>query len=257
MGLRDIRRIAFERGIGKNYVCKDQKITEALTRLYLTFKDEIILKGGTALNRGYMKDRGRFSEDIDVDFINNDREKAKEYIIKKMESIKGFSIGKPRLMNDTLRFDCYYINELENKDRIQVEFYLGHDRIIGGAETIEVRSPLFSGQSNIMKVYSLESLLARKIVALLNRQDGKDIYDLFNGLKEDYDKNKLRKTLKEVSTFYGLALDDSELHGKFKDIKENMRYIANSTNHYILKDNKIAWEIMFQETESILKGLVR
>lgn len=256
MELKEIRRISFEKGIGINYISKENKISELLTKLYLIFKDKIILKGGTALNRAFLEDKGRFSEDIDLDFINKDLKQAINYIEEKMKLIENFKIEKSRLMNQTLRFDCYYINEINQKDKIQVEFYLGHDKIIGNANTIAIKSNLLYNQTNIIKTYDIESLIARKIVALLNREEGKDLYDLFYSLKEKYDKEKVKKILIKMCKYYGINFNSINklLNEKFESIFKNIKYIGNSTNHYLTKENSIGWKIIAQETkENLIK----
>ena len=259
MELRHVRRIAFEKGMGKNYVCKEQRITEALTKIYIIFKNEVVLKGGTAMNRAYIKENGRFSEDIDLDFINNDIEAAKRHICEMMKNLQGFIVEKPRLMKKTFRFDCYYKNELNHKDKIKIEFYLGHDSLIGKAEDIAIESPILEGQTNIMMTYSLESLIARKIVALLRREEGKDLYDLFFALKKSYNKKEMNKVLEGMCVFY--AIDHGSIHKmldeKFEKITANIKYIGNSTNHYLSNENNIAWPIIAQETERMLKDAVR
>jgi uncharacterized protein len=254
MELKEIRRISFENGIGINYISKENKITELLTKLYLIFKDKIILKGGTALNRGYLNDKGRFSEDIDLDFINKYLKQSIEFLKEKMNLIDNFTIEKARLMNKTLRFDCFYINELNNKDRIQVEFYLGHNKIIGNAETIAIKSPILHGQTNIINTYNIESLIARKIVALLNREEGKDLYDLFYSLKEKFNKEKVKKQVIELCKYYDIdyKLINRLLNEKFESIFKNIKYIGNSTNHFITKENSLGWKIIAQETKKDL-----
>ena len=49
---------------------------------------------------------------------------VEEYLKDKIRGIEGFNIPNARLLHRTLRFDCYYINELGQKDRIMLEFYL-------------------------------------------------------------------------------------------------------------------------------------
>ena len=64
------------------YIAKDEAISKVLKSLENT--PEIILKGGTAVNRVYTKNK-RFSEDIDLDLIcpeKNAISKTKEIMRK-------------------------------------------------------------------------------------------------------------------------------------------------------------------------------
>ena len=131
--LKYLRYKSLETGFGLNYISKEEKLSLLLYDLSTLLTDKFIIKGGTALNRAYLINKGlsRFSEDIDIDYIAEKKfdEKIKD-TAKIMDKIKSFDVAKSRLMNKTLRYDCYYINELNHKDRIQVEFYLAHDKII-------------------------------------------------------------------------------------------------------------------------------
>ncbi len=259
MELKDVRRLSMEKGIGQKFICKEERLTRLLTQLYLTFKEEIVLKGGTALNRGFLKDKGRFSEDIDVDIITTNREQMKSYLERKMKTIQGFDVKKPRMMNETLRFDCYYTNEIEQKDRIQVEFYLGHNGLIGETGLYELHSPILEGHNVVFRTYTLESLIARKIVALARREEGKDLYDLFYTLKEKYDKKQVVGTLKELCSFYEVNDIGKEVSERFDKMSQNIKYIGNSTNHYIAKDQALGWTFILEETRrmvmQVLKGV--
>ena len=246
-----------EKGIGQKFICKEVRVTRLLTQLYLTFKDEIILKGGTALNRGFLKDKGRFSEDIDVDIITTDREKMRTYLERQMNRITGFDVKKPRLMNETLRFDCYYRNELEQNDRIQVEFYLGHDGLIGETSLCELDSPILEGHNTVFNTYTLESLIARKIVALARREEGKDLYDLFYALKKEYDEKKVKTTLKELCVFYEVNDIAQEVSERFDKMARNIKYIGNSTNHYIAKDQALGWTFLLEDTRRMVQHMLK
>ena len=100
MEIEELRRLAAKEELSLNYIAKDEMISRALSGLQ-DF-DDIILKGGTAINRVYLKNK-RFSEDIDVYLIFNGT--AKQALPRTKEIIgklKGFNIAKPRIMNNTI-----------------------------------------------------------------------------------------------------------------------------------------------------------
>ena len=53
-------------------------------------------------------------------------------------------------------------------------------------------------------VYSFEDLLAKKLAALYNRAEGKDIYDSFHALNVEFDQKRLEDALKLTLGFYTL-----------------------------------------------------
>ena len=78
-----LRYLAAKTGLGLKYLSKDENISIVLEQLRGLFP-EVILKGGTALNRVYLAKSGvsRFSEDIDLDFISD------ESLDKKISTIR-------------------------------------------------------------------------------------------------------------------------------------------------------------------------
>jgi len=254
MDIRTLRRYAFEQGLGLNYISKEEKITQALQQLHILFDDKIILKGGTALNRAYLKDNARFSEDIDVDYINQDNKKATRDIRTIMKDFGFFDVKKPRLMKHTLRFDCYYQNELNHRDRIQIEFFLLHKTLIGEVKKQVLHSQIIETSQSISNVYSIESILSRKLIAAYLRTEGKDYYDLFFALDIKFSKKKLRKYLKELCNFYQVELNDikKRLPEKIVVLRKDYKSFQNNTNHYLTKRVSISWDVMLESLKDKL-----
>jgi len=240
-----LRYLALKTGLGLKYLSKDEKISILLEQLRNLFP-EVILKGGTALSRVYLAKSGvnRFSEDIDLDFISNEALNGKISTIKeKIERIKGFDIEGPRILHRTLRFDCYYMNEFDEKDRVRIEFYLTKTESLK-VEDILVKSPFIETHPIIFKVYSLEDLMARKLITLYNRMEGKDIYDLFYCLDLDFDKGNLFKALNLMLNFCKMNQSTfmNDLLLKLKDARKNSYYIGNSANHFIPRNLRPEWK---------------
>lgn len=238
--------ISTKTGIGLKYLSKDEKISIVLEQLRGLFPD-VILKGGTALNRVYLARLGvsRFSEDIDLDFVSDKSLDEKISAIReRVAEITDFDVQGPRILHRTLRFDCYYMNEFGDTDRMRVEFYLTMTEFLKVGDAL-VKSPFIETHPTIFKVYSLEDLMARKFIALYNRMEGKDIYDIFYCLDLDFDKDDLFKALDIMLDFYRIGhpgfLDDLLL--RLAAAKENSHYIGNSANHFIPRNLRPDWKI--------------
>lgn len=241
-----LRYISTKTGLGLKYLSKDEKISIVLEQLRDLFP-EVILKGGTALNRVYLAKLGvsRFSEDLDLDFVSNKGLNEKISAIKeRVAGIKGFDIMSPRILHRTLGFDCYYINEFDERDRIRIEFYLTWTESLR-KEDVLVKSPFIETHPVIFKVYSLEDLMARKFITLYNRMEGKDIYDLFYCLDLDFYKENLLKALKIMLELYKVnqASFQKDLLLRLKEASKNAYYIGNSTNHFIPRNLRPDWKI--------------
>jgi len=241
-----LRYLASKTGLGLKYLSKDEKISIILEQLKDLFP-EVTLKGGTALNRAYLAKLGvsRFSEDIDLDFISNKDLGEKISTIKeRVIGIRGFDIEGPRILHRTLRLDCYYMNEFDEKDRVRIEFYLTKTEFLE-IEDILVKSPFIETHPVIFNVYSLEDLMARKFITLYNRMEGKDIYDLFYCLDLDFHKGNLFKALNLMLNFYKVNQSTflNDLLLKLKEARKNSYYIGNSTNHFIPRNLRPEWKV--------------
>lgn len=245
---------AVKSGLGIKYLAKEERISLLLKQLNTTFSDKsIILKGGTALNRGYLYEtqKGRFSEDIDVDYVKQIPldEKIKQ-IKNKMKTITDFSVSKPRILHRTLRFDCQYINQINEKDRVQVEFYLSYKKAAVAPKNIVLESQYLPAKATIFPVYSLEDLIAQKLISFYRRTEGKDVYDLFYGLDLSFNKERVYHSLHILFKHYHIKDERhmffEKIVEKTDELQENARYIGNSTNHFIPKNLRPNWKIFIR-----------
>lgn len=241
-----LRYLARKTGLGLNYLSKDEKISIILEQVRDLFP-EVVLKGGTAINRVYLakKEVSRFSEDIDLDFISDKALNERiGHIKERVTGLSGFDVEGPRILHRTLRFDCYYRNEFGQRDRVQLEFYLSRIEALK-AEEILVKSPFIETHPVIFTVYSLEALIASKFIALYNRQEGKDMYDLFFCLDEGYNRGRLEEALQFMLEFYKMSEADFQegLLERLGEGRKNAFYIGNSTNHFIPRDLRPEWKI--------------
>ena len=67
MEIEELRRLSAKEELSLNYIAKDEMVSKLLVSLQMF--ENIILKGGTAINRVYIKNK-RFSEDIDFDIVS-------------------------------------------------------------------------------------------------------------------------------------------------------------------------------------------
>jgi predicted nucleotidyltransferase component of viral defense system len=255
-----IRHLALKSGLSLNFISKDERLSEVLRQLNEVFGDEVILKGGTALNRIHLAKLGvaRFSEDIDLDHRSDQGLDGKiAEIGERMKLISGFDVQGPRLLHRTLRFDCYFQNELGVRDRVKVEFYLSSREYVNASKEL-IRSPFLDSNPTMFNVYSREDLLAKKLVALYNRMEGKDIYDSFYGLKLDLDEKKFDGALKIMTGFYKIEEDVFKgARDKLERAKGRSKAIRDSTNHYIPKDLRPDWRIIMDSLASELSSRER
>ena len=250
-----LRYLAAKSGLGLKYLSKDEKISILLGEIRTRFPD-VVMKGGTAINRAYLAKSGvsRFSEDIDLDFISESPLQEKiSSISDRMKIIPAFDIAGPHILHRTLRFDCQYLNEFGDKDRIMAEFYLTRTRAVKTLDAL-VASPFIETHPTIFTIYSLEDLLARKLIALYNRGEGKDMYDIFYILEEKIDCTAFDQALAFMGDHYRIKRDSfpKDLIDKMHILKKNATYIGNSTNHFIPRLRRPDWRTFI---DSLIQNL--
>lgn len=256
MDIQLLRHQAIKTGLGLKYLSKEEHLTHLLKQLNELFSNNCILKGGTALNKGYLQSlqKARFSEDIDLDYhTKQTRTQSIETIKKTMENITDFTITKPRLQHHTLRFDCYYTNQLNEKDRIQTEFYLQKSNSVKPPQPIIIQPQYIPAPATLFTTYCLEDLLAQKLTALYKRNQGKDIYDIFYALDLSYNKTYVKQSLTTHLTHNHITLTYKEfIHDLLKKIdhmQSNAYYIGNTTKSFHPKNTQTKLDNLYKNTQ--------
>ncbi len=264
-----LRIIAARTGLGLKFLSKEDKLSRILAQLSDWSGLALVLKGGTALNRVFLGDVSRFSEDLDIDVIGRMslQEKVGE-LKKRVSSLEGFDLKGPRMLHNTARFDAYYINEFGDKDRVMLEFYLSHQKAIA-VQPIKsqlLHSRFVETSPAIFPCYSFEDLVARKFVALYRRNIGKDIYDLYHALALPIETSVLSKALKGLFKFYHIREDLKGFYqgllAKKDVLMEEATLIGNSANHYIPRSLRPEWRVLISSlwerlAEVDLEGIER
>lgn len=239
MEIEELRRLAAKEELSLNYIAKDEMISKVLTRLQGF--DDIILKEGTAINRVYLKNK-RFSEDLDFDLVFKGTVKSalsrtKEIVTAlKLERVK---IARPRIIKETIRYDLFYTNPLNHKDRIRLEFKVVKKALNYSKKIVNFGFVPYT--SSLLNVYHNEKMIMHKIECILNRKEGKDLFDLYYLIELPHKPIKLSREKKE-KLIQKVNLEE-------KEIKSS----ANAINHYIPKGKRPNWSIFLEE----LKGKIK
>lgn len=165
---------------------QDLVISRAIVELYKDphIKDSLVFRGGTALNKLYIKPQARYSEDID--FV----QQRSEPIGKTIDTIRG--VFRPWLGNPVWKvtersakivYKYEAINKLPAKLKIEINT-TEHLQILPlQTQIFKVESDWFKGFSEVV-TYSIDELMATKLRALYQRRKGRDLFDLWYVVKE-------------------------------------------------------------------------
>ena len=217
--MEELQRHSAEAGLSYNFIVKEAMLFAFLDILR---NHPFVLKGGTAINKAFLGEKQRFSEDLDFD---TEFSKIEVVGILKKE---GFSTKDSYFTKHAFGFAVQY--EFHGlKDVVKLEFTtkkgIRH-------EIISLKSA-FLPLSITAKAYSFSDLVAQKEKAFLSREEWKDLYDLYWLAKLHPEKFRLKNS--------------KETQQKIASMK-----ISKTANSYIPLKNRINWEIIKQDFISML-----
>ncbi|MBI2937176.1 MAG: nucleotidyl transferase AbiEii/AbiGii toxin family protein [Thaumarchaeota archaeon] len=163
---------------------------------------KLYLKGGTAINKLYLQDKGlsRLSVDLDFNHIG-----SKEQVIQERNEIIN------QLLKTVRKHDSYYHLDIRKKRYEQTTIHATYTSLaISDPQHIKIeishveRFPILPTQIRPLSLpkegkvslttYSLEELISTKIRAFYDRLKGRDVYDLWSANRTgSLDKTAVRK----------------------------------------------------------------
>ncbi len=166
---------------------QDLILSRALVEM---FRDPLVareatLRGGTAIHKLFVKKPLRYSEDIDlVQITAGPIGPLLNAIRSKVDPV----LGKPSWEKKKASVKLMYRMESEIPPivrlRLKIEINTReHFAVFGAVEhPLRIKSPWFEGNAAV-KTYTLDELLATKLRALYQRRKGRDLFDLWVGLR--------------------------------------------------------------------------
>jgi len=195
ISVQQLRKIARKTGLNLYQQEKDYFLKLFLYNYFKKF-DDAVFKGGTCIR--YIFGFDRFSEDLDFNLLVSS-EKFQEQVNKTLNEIKLVGIETYFIKEE--RFEDSYTCEIG----FQGPLYKGTKqtrnriRIDAGKRTGTIKDPewtLISSEYPETKEYFLvqvmneEEMLVEKIIALMERNKGRDLYDIWFMLKRGLKVNK-------------------------------------------------------------------
>lgn len=180
----------------------DYRISYLLNDIYSNefLKDRLLLKGGTAINKVYLKSLSRFSVDLDFNQIG-----SREEVLRNVRQIREtlVQIAKEQDQSYKITFDRRYeqttihvkYTSITGQQPIQpIKIEISHVERFPIMKTESKELTLYDSESSTaIGTYKIEELLATKLRALYDRMKGRDLYDLASSFRLIEDKTVLRK----------------------------------------------------------------
>ncbi len=164
------------------YVEQDLILSRAIVEIfsYPFLSERLAFRGGTALQKVYLKEPVRYSEDID---LVQRRAEPIGPVINAIRAKLDVWLGKPRWELARANASLVYRFESEiapvESLRLKVETNTReHFSVLGyQSKTLTIDNPWFKGSAELV-TYELEELMGTKMRALYQRKKGRDLFDL-------------------------------------------------------------------------------
>jgi predicted nucleotidyltransferase component of viral defense system len=225
----------------------------------------LALKGGTAINM-VVFNLPRLSVDIDLDFTKQStrdemfelREQINGDIIKYMTS-QQYSLNPSSKNPHSLdSWVFFYQNVAGNKDNIKIEVNYSMRNHVFNPTIMEVNIPLMSLNLRVISLNKVE-LFGSKIKALIERTAARDLYDVYNMLKQGVISESDQVLLRKMVIFY-LAIGGSKPPQSMYDFHsiDNLNYnqIKRKLIPVLKKTDKFDFEVAKSEVKKYLQILM-
>jgi len=200
---------------------QDLIISAALVRIfsYSPLKGKLAFRGGTALNKLIFPKPLRYSEDIDMNRLENSNAgPILDAIRKSLKDIFPKIKAKSTSTKNSLKLTYSYPSIDGGKRNLKIEINVRETRPQKPLEEFPfaVHSGFFSGNAIIIG-FDKEEMIGTKIRALYQRSKGRDLFDLFELSKLDFNWDNI------VDSF--LKLEDIDVTGKIfeKNLAEKIK----------------------------------
>ena len=165
---------------------QDLVISRALVEMFTDgfLKEELLFRGGTALNKLHFPEPYRYSEDIDL--VRTTKGPIKPILVHVREALEPW-LGGAAYQQSAVAPKLVFRAQAEDGGaaalRLKIEISTGETDTYDQprAITYGVDNPWFTGRAEI-PTYSREEVLATKLRALLQRQKGRDLFDLAHAI---------------------------------------------------------------------------
>jgi len=205
---------------------QDLVLSRAMVEMFsqALIADQIIVRGGTALNKFFFSKASRYSEDIDL--VQRNAGPIGKIINTIRDALDPW-LGKPKWKQGKGQFTLFYRFNTTfvpvTTMRLKIEINTReHFSVFGTTKKgFPVDNPWFNGTANI-PIYHFEELLGTKLRALFQRKKGRDLFDLWLSLKSNC--NKVIKSFQRYIEHDGTALSRAEFAANLAEKMNSIRF---------------------------------
>jgi len=178
-------------------------------------KDNLVLKGGTAINIIHYLDIPRLSVDLDFDLaLNTSKEemlKVREETSKRLHGISsslGYSLSDPRPNYAIYQTELFYLSATGNRDKIKLDINCLSRCHIFETVVKETVNPFYPERVTRVRILSEYELFGAKMKALLERNTPRDIFDAYMLERKGLFRDTVSISMIRKCVVYYLSLTD-------------------------------------------------
>lgn len=212
---------------------QDLIIGRALVEIFSddVLRDAVRVRGGTALNKLHFPKPMRYSEDIDLVRTSGGPIGT---ILDRLRVVLEPWLGRARFDQSPVAPKFRFRVEAEDGSgvpiRLKVEINTRETQAFDGSASLPLKidNPWFSGEAAI-STFSSEEMLATKLRALLQRDQGRDLYDLAHALDvfENLDIARLVEMFRRYLDLSGQAISRAQAQERMFAKLANPRFLLD------------------------------
>lgn len=216
--------------------------------------EQLLFRGGTALNKLFFTDPVRYSEDLD--FVQIKPGPIKE-IVKTIQGLIDPWLGKSSTQSRKDGFRIYYQfvpeSDPEGNKRIKIEINTREHFAVLPINKIKfsVSSSWYTNECEL-NTYQLDELLGTKLRALYQRKKGRDLFDLGWAIQnQDVDHNKIVTAFKAYMKFQGNSVTAKQYLQNLED-KMNDYTFRHDLDNYLHSDVEYDLQKAFENVKQLI-----
>jgi len=238
----------------------DLILSRALVEIYSekVIRENFAFRGGTALNKLFIKPPSRYSEDIDLVQL---RPKPIGESLSAIRKHLDVWLGKPKrkFTERSVKLKYKYVTSEGKEEKLKIEINTTeHFHIYDLVEKpFAMKSGWFNGEA-LITTYELNELMGTKLRALYQRRKGRDLYDLFVVLKNKLIDNDsvlhvFQKHNEKIQMPVTRAMFEKSLYEKLKhvDFTYDVESLLTPDTPW---DFKLAYQMVLDELVVKLPG---
>jgi predicted nucleotidyltransferase component of viral defense system len=237
---------------------QDYLICQAVDRIFSDrfLRQHVAMRGGTVLHKSHLAPASRYSEDIDLVLVTEDRRPGhiRKALVRVLAPLLGAPseswtgpvqlairnlLSKSQIIRLTWRYSPIQPGQAMSK--LKVEVNVNEHQSVFNRVSVDMTVP--SGNETIKKIqvpsYDLNEMLATKIRALLQRDHGRDLFDLWRAWQvseigdcDPLDFSKIGSAFRHYMVQEGTTLTQNEIADEL-NIRMKSNKFLNDMNGYL------------------------